>query len=106
MGFKANDLGGDGPKPGTGHLGLLHAVGQVTAIPPGAGVYIIEDSTNVEKIFPLVLFSVSRRKLVFVCPCHQCKTSPNPVKLSYVLSKGTAPHFSEKQRTTPRDSGK
>lgn len=54
--------GPDGP-----HLALLmDESGMRVAIPPGASLWVVEDKSKADKIFPLTLKSVSHKKLTFV----------------------------------------
>lgn len=52
--------------PEGGHLALGTATGQKVAIPAGAELWIVEDPTRADSIFPMYLKSVSHKKIVFV----------------------------------------
>jgi len=95
MPFVPHQIGGDAPK--VAHLGVVtDESGEVLALPPGAVFYIIEDATNPQKLFPMVLLRVNRKKLVFQCPCG--KPECNRV-YEYTLSRGLGHHFSEANRS-------
>lgn len=52
------------------HLALLtDETGTAIAIPPGANLFIIEDASRADGVFPLVLLAVSRKNLRFQCGC-------------------------------------
>lgn len=56
------------------HLALLtDEHGGVTAIPPGATIFIIEDPTKLDRIFPMILAKVTRRSIHFICGCGKCR---------------------------------
>lgn len=53
--------------PDEPHLALMQgAAGMMIAIPPGASLWFVEDKTQQDKIFPLILKKVSIKKLVFL----------------------------------------
>lgn len=98
MPFKPSDLGGQAPK--VPHLGVLtDESGELLAIPPGAIMYIIEDPTNIEKIFPMALLKVNRREIVFKCVCHDPNCSRT---FKYKMVSAAGQHVSERQRTQAR----
>lgn len=51
--------------PDEGHFALLLNDGARGAIPPGASLWLVEDYTQPEKIYPLTLKKVSVKKIVF-----------------------------------------
>ncbi len=52
--------------PAVGHFALLiDNSGMRLAIPPGASLWLVEDKTKAEKVYPLVLKKVSLKRLVF-----------------------------------------
>src|SRR5690349_12458356 len=52
--------------PAGGHFALLvDEAGTRLAIPPGASLWLVEDNTQNDKIFPLILKKVSVKKVVF-----------------------------------------
>lgn len=56
----------EAPAPKVPHFALLTDVsGQRTAIPPGASLWLVEDASQMDKIFPLTLKKVSLKKLHF-----------------------------------------
>lgn len=62
----------EGDVPNEPHLALLtDDTGLATAIPVGATLYIVEDASRADKVFPVVLAKVSRRAIVFVCACGE-----------------------------------
>ena len=68
---RVSDGGGKAPtKP---HLGVVTnaTTNDVMAIPPGAVMYIIEDPTDKDRIFPLVLLSATVKRIVFGCACKR-----------------------------------
>ena len=52
--------------PDGAHLCLMAGDGRMIGIPPGASLWLVEDKTQQDKIFPLVLKKVSVKKLTFV----------------------------------------
>lgn len=61
------------PAPVGAHLAVLKdaTTNDLIAIPKGAVMYIIEDPTDKDRIFPLVLMSVSLKRIVFGCTCRR-----------------------------------
>lgn len=52
--------------PAGGHFALLvDESGQRLAIPAGASLWLVEDASQADKIFPMFLKKVSHKKLVF-----------------------------------------
>ena len=59
-----------GEPPSEPHLGILtDESGDVTAIPPGAILYLIENPAKYDGVIPLVLLKVSRKRLTMRCGC-------------------------------------
>lgn len=57
----------EGKAPTESHLALLmDASGLRVPIPPGASLWVVEDASDQNKIFPLTLKEVSHKRLVFV----------------------------------------
>lgn len=65
----------EGEAPSEPHLLILVGaegeVGMWTALPRGASITLVEDPSKADKIFPMVLYKVSRKALDFVCACGQ-----------------------------------
>lgn len=60
----------EGEQPIGGHLAYLaDPNGLFVALVPGTQMLLIEDTNRADKIFPVVLAKVSRRKLIFHCAC-------------------------------------
>ena len=56
----------EGAVPTQPHFALMtDEGGQRMAIPPGASLWLVEDATQLDKVFPLVLKKVSIKKIVF-----------------------------------------
>lgn len=52
--------------PGVPHFALLiDEAGMRLAIPPGASLWLVEDRSQADKIFPLVLKKVNHSRIVF-----------------------------------------
>lgn len=66
---KQNDTGAKAPNGP--HLGLHtgNATNDVIAIPKGSVMYIITDPTQKDGVLPVVLMSVSPKRIVFGCGC-------------------------------------
>jgi len=96
MPYQPKDVSG-GLAPKTGHLGILTSSdGEVLAVPPGAIVYVIEDSTDPSKMFPMGVVKINRQAMKFKCLCHD----PNCTKTyTYKLVGAAGRHESEQQRT-------
>ena len=63
MPIKPNDTEVKGPDEG--HFALLtDESGMRLAIPPGASLWIVEDKSQADKIFPMVLKSVRHNRIV------------------------------------------
>lgn len=64
MPLKPNMQEAEGPRGG--HFALLmDDSGMRLPIPAGASLWLVEDNTQLDKIFPLVLKKVSLKKIVF-----------------------------------------
>lgn len=98
MPFKQADLGAQAPKGA--HLAVVtDESGELLAMPPGSIIYIVEDATNPEKIFPMALRSASRRKIAFECVCHDPNCSRT---LTYTLTSAAGHHMTEQDRIQQR----
>lgn len=72
MGLERADDGAGKP-PLKAHLAVLKDANtyEFIAIPPGALMQIIEDPKDKDKCFPVVLLSVSVKRIVFGCACKR-----------------------------------
>lgn len=61
-------------------LGLMSAPGEVSIIPLGATLLLIEDPNDAKKVTPWLLKYVGRREIVLKCPCGQ-KTCNREMRL-------------------------
>lgn len=60
----------EGDAPSEPHLALYtDESGLATAIPPGATLFLVEDPSRADKVFPMILLSVSKKALLFACAC-------------------------------------
>lgn len=87
----------EGTAPTKPHFTVLtDESGLAMAIPPGATMFIVEDPTRMDKVFPLILLSVSRRRIVFACGCGNASCTR---KYVYTLARGLGHHSSSEART-------
>jgi len=95
MPFAPSSIEGDVPEGA--HLAVLtDESGLATAIPRGATVYLIEDPTRADRIFPMVLYSVSKTKIVFLCGCGERGCTR---RYDYALTRKLGHHVAHSQRT-------
>lgn len=93
----------EGFAPSQPHLALmLDESGMMTPVVPGTSVWLVEDATQQDKIFPLVLKKVSLKKLVF-----QMHTASGVTEYTYQLttakplSKGDLQRLVENRKNQP-----
>ncbi len=68
--------------PEGGHFALLYSeTGARLAIRPGASLWLVEDPSQADKIFPLVLKKVSVKKLIF----QMTQADGSTTEYAYVL---------------------